>query len=507
MEEPGIPPVVDIVVKYDFGWDKRGNGFVYNSHSGRGSVVGNKSDKILAYKVLSTYCCTCARGSKDEHICVKNHTGSAKSMEPKAAVDLCLNNPDLDAAGVRVTGFVGDKDSSTIAALRRESQHHIQKYLDRNHNIKSVNNALYNLKKGQHPFLTKGIIEYLKRCVTYAIMQNQGNAEGLKKDVLNVAPHVYGDHSTCREEWCHAKNNSSYVYKNLPGGKPLADPAFRMDLEAILHDQAGQAVELAHGGTTQVNENFNYMVNVRAPKQRHYSGTPALGRRVAAAVCQKNYGSEHLERTFEKVNLSPSVSSFRRSQQKRHNYIADYIRKPQFKKRRLFGKMKDSWKDAASTAAEGLTYVSGMGNVMERAADASRVSSWLPEDTPLKEDCRVVFVDIETTGFKATDDVVQIAAKCEDRKFNVYMVPRSRFHPEASRVTGFTVEEGSLFRRNELLVTTPPQEAVRKFLDFLKECSQQVVLVGHNFHRFDGPRLMRLFAEHDLAKELCAITF
>jgi len=81
----------------------------------------------------------------------------------------------------------------------------------------------------------------------------------------------------------------------------------------------------------------------------------------------------------------------------------------------LFGKMKDSWKDAASTAAEGLTYVSGMGNVMERAADASRVSSWLPEDTPLNEDCRVVFVDIETTGFKGTDDVVQIAAKCEDR--------------------------------------------------------------------------------------------
>lgn len=56
------PEPVKITVKYDFGWDKRGNGFTYDSHSGRGAIFGNESNKILGYDVVSSYCAKCARG-------------------------------------------------------------------------------------------------------------------------------------------------------------------------------------------------------------------------------------------------------------------------------------------------------------------------------------------------------------------------------------------------------------------------------------------------------------
>ena len=196
-------------------------------------------------------------------------------------------------------------------------------------------------------------------------MQNVGDSVGLKKAILNIAPHIYGEHAECCDDWCRAKNELSYKYKHLPGGKPLSDAVFRMDLEAILTTEADQAEQLAHGGSTQQNESFNHMVNTRAPKSRHYSGTPALERRVAAAVCQKNIGANHIEKSYAKIGLSPSVSKHRKRLDRRRNYQSAYTSRPEWKKRRLFRKMKDTWKDSATSEAEGLTYVSGMGNTME----------------------------------------------------------------------------------------------------------------------------------------------
>ncbi|KAE8737620.1 hypothetical protein FOCC_FOCC016916, partial [Frankliniella occidentalis] len=79
----------DIVVSCDFGWDKRGNGLCYNSHSGRGSMAGEKTQKILDAVAMSNYCTMCARGhNPNDHDCAINYEGSSKGMEPAAAVKL-----------------------------------------------------------------------------------------------------------------------------------------------------------------------------------------------------------------------------------------------------------------------------------------------------------------------------------------------------------------------------------------------------------------------------------
>lgn len=78
---PGLlhPPVVKLHVRYDFGWDKRGNGYKYDSHSGRASMIGEHTGKLLGYDTVSSYCAMCARGHNPaNHKCAKNYEGSSK---------------------------------------------------------------------------------------------------------------------------------------------------------------------------------------------------------------------------------------------------------------------------------------------------------------------------------------------------------------------------------------------------------------------------------------------
>ena len=48
--------------------------------------------------------------------------------------------------------------------------------------------------------------------------------------------------------------------------------------------------KLLHLGSTQANENFNYMVAQKAPKAVHYSDSASLHYRIAASVANKNEG-------------------------------------------------------------------------------------------------------------------------------------------------------------------------------------------------------------------------
>lgn len=489
---------VDIVVKFDFGWDKRGSGFKYDSLSGRGSMLGNLTNKVLGYDVVSKHCPMCARGHKPEnHKCAKNYDGSSKGMEPPSAVRLLVKNPNLKSAKVRVTKFIGDKDAVTMAALKKNSTHTIEKIVDMNHNTKSVNNALWSKKKSKHKFLTAEAINYLKRCVTYAIHQNKDNEAGVRKAILNISKHTFGEHEECGD-WCRAKDGD-YVYKSLRDGKPFSDPVWRADLEELLGGLAAEAKQLAPAGSTQQNESFNHMVNTRAPKGRVYCGTSANLFRVSAAVCCKNLGACHIEHVFQNACLTPSVSKYRDTIERRRVEKVLYQRKPEIKRRRLFMKNKAGWKETAANNSEGLSYVSGMSSVMERAAAAAGSvleAAWMPEPTVLRPDCKLILVDIETTGFGAAAEIIQLAAKCDEEEFSVYICPTKGIHKKATEATGFKYEFGYLFRNDERLSTVPVRVACRQFVDFIARCAEQSIIVGHNINSFDFPHMLKLLRKH-----------
>jgi len=85
--------------------------------------------------------------------------------------------------------------------------------------------------------------------------------EAARKAILNISFHVFGEHGDCDSSWCHAKNNPRYILKHLLGKKIFSSPAFHVDLDLILADQAAQAEQQAPMGYSLQNESFNHMCN------------------------------------------------------------------------------------------------------------------------------------------------------------------------------------------------------------------------------------------------------
>jgi len=108
--------------------------------------------------VACSRCRLCERGhSPNDHKCFKDHHGSAKSMELALAVRMITQNQQLLKAQCVVSTLVRDEDSSTINAVRRESEVPVAKWADINHVEKSFTTALYNLKVGLSDVLWDGI--------------------------------------------------------------------------------------------------------------------------------------------------------------------------------------------------------------------------------------------------------------------------------------------------------------------------------------------------------------
>lgn len=76
----------------------------------------------MAYGVKSAVCAKCDKGHPvTDHGCRKNHSGSAKSMEPQLAVQLVARNPQLEEANCVIGTLIGDDDSCSVQSGRRES--------------------------------------------------------------------------------------------------------------------------------------------------------------------------------------------------------------------------------------------------------------------------------------------------------------------------------------------------------------------------------------------------
>lgn len=115
--------------------------------AGHASLVGRESGKVIAYGVASSRCIMCERGhSPEDHKCNRNHFGSAKSMKPALAVQMITKNAQLADAKCVVSTLIGDEDSCTIQAVRRESEVPVEKWADMNHVLKSFSSALYAIK-------------------------------------------------------------------------------------------------------------------------------------------------------------------------------------------------------------------------------------------------------------------------------------------------------------------------------------------------------------------------
>lgn len=63
----------------------------------------------------------------------------------------------------------------------------------------------------------------------------------------------------------------------------------------------------------------------------------------------------------------------------------------------------------------------------------------------------LVYFDLETDGFAKTAEILQIAAKCNNYEFSVYITPTKKIDAKASEITGLQFHSGCLYYHGETL--------------------------------------------------------
>ncbi|KAF4522412.1 hypothetical protein B566_EDAN007662 [Ephemera danica] len=301
------------------GWQRRGTGYSYNSLTGHSSLIGAMSGKVLAVQVMSSESC-------NKETCCKNHSGSAKSMEPAAAL-LMLKSEPLKEADVKVEVLVGDADSSTAAAVRAEFGDSVERALDIQHAKKNFKNNLYLLQK-VHKNMTKPVIMYLTATVGTVISKHKGYPIELKAALYNIPEHVFNKHEKCSPDWCRY-HTDPHNYKSKYLAKSLGEHGGSLynDICTCIEKLARKSDELSVGGSTQPCESFNNTVSSKAPKNKHYGGSQSLKFRVKAAVLHKNEGVDYTLQVLKEMELSPGKMNKKLKGQLKRKRLRDSRRK------------------------------------------------------------------------------------------------------------------------------------------------------------------------------------
>lgn len=108
--------------------------------------------------------------------------------------------------------------------------------------------------------------------------------------------------------------------------------------------------------------------------------------------------------------------------------------------------------------------------------------SFSTDDDDLKQ-CVVVFFDLETTGFSDKDEIVQIAASCLDKDFDMYIMPNRKMDEKASQVTGIKIFDHKMYYNDMEVTTMRGRDALISFLWYLKRFEKPCILVAHNCYR------------------------
>ncbi|CAD6229694.1 GSCOCG00012126001-RA-CDS, partial [Cotesia congregata] len=231
------------------------------------------------------------------------------------------------------------------------------------------------------------------------LSQNKGNCSGLAAAIRCIPYHAFNDHTQL-----------------IPGG--FQDPILFQELKKIFDKLADNAQKFSNGASSNANESLNAMMASKAPKSRCYSRTASADYRFACAIGQKNVGEGYVKKIAQKINLTSSnhltrhISSRERILSQRRALIKTHA----YKKRRMQLKKFRSMLRHRKENQE--------------------------EDT-----CEylIILLDLETSGFEADCDILQIAAQCGKKIFATYIDPVRQISQKASEAHGLTNCSGKLF--------------------------------------------------------------
>ncbi|KAJ8898574.1 hypothetical protein PR048_003934 [Dryococelus australis] len=193
----------------------------------KAAIVGHRNGKVLYIGVKNKYCYTCRKATlekKDprEHYCCKNcgREQSSTSMEAAVIKGFCKSQ---DMYGLKYTKLIADEDNSVykkILDTRPYTNTTVEKIECTNHLLRNFCNKLKDIAttcdKTQNTVLIRK-----KSGITYFgldLPRNEDTSfymkvEELRKDILNCASHIFGEHKQGKERnyFCKSEKSENYV--------------------------------------------------------------------------------------------------------------------------------------------------------------------------------------------------------------------------------------------------------------------------------------------------------
>ncbi|KYQ49305.1 hypothetical protein ALC60_11637 [Trachymyrmex zeteki] len=257
-------------------------------------------------------------------------------------------------------------------------------------------------------------------------------AAKLAIQIKRIPDHVFGNHENC-EDWCKPKEKHAVN---------LSDQTLYQELVQFFGKYAANAHKFSISASNQANESFNNIVTNKAHKNKCLSRSAACDFRVANSVCVKNDGESSILNVQEKLRL-------------------ENLRK-------------------VTEKAEGTTYKSNCG--IDEAMNNINININKDSGEMLNIANNIVYFDLETTGLSNDADILQIAAICNNKIFNVYIKSLKQISTGASTVTKLCYINSKLYLRDKEVETFTIVNALELFKQFLDSLSKtkKCLLVAHN---------------------------
>jgi hypothetical protein len=400
-------------VSYDMGWQKASK--TYDSLSGQGLMIGYRTKRVVAVQNYSKVCSICERHSKTMemhgtpdvavrlHNCPRNHEGSSKGMEAKAALEcvnrvwtasetrafidvICIDDDattkaylthcfaDLDEmmrphpttkAGVPKTSKRDDKG-------RLPKNHPVIKFLaDLCHRVRTFGKYLWRLKNGGKKKSEMNVIDCLRLKRNYAWWLFSGRTlsfEEFKQSCRSPVLHHFNDHSTCGT-WCKHRDKSESElakltkYRNKEGNKELY--LFIVEIIEKFSDEESLR-ECHHQMHSQKNEAMNKSIMRYCPKDKTYCKSMVLTSRIHLAIGIDTLGHQcFFQEIFESMDFTETELTFSglRRMWKKKEYGRMYSGLRSVKRRRRMkqrDRMIEGTRKMELDAKEGRGYSSGI---------------------------------------------------------------------------------------------------------------------------------------------------
>jgi hypothetical protein len=384
-------------------------------------MIGARTNRVVASQNYSKVCLICdlhsnatTKNTTPEvpvraHECPRNHEGSSKGMEAKAALE-CVNQvwtSDETRAFIEVICI--DDDASTKAYLshsfadldallkahpttkkgvpktakrddkgRLPKNHPVITFLaDLCHRVRTFGKYLWNLKQGGKRKSNMNIVDCLRLKRNYAWWLFSGRTltfDEFKRSCRSPVLHHFNDHSTCGT-WCkHREKSESELaeltkYRNKEVDKEL----YLLILEIIdRFSEEDKLRECHHQMSSQKNEAMNKSIMRYCPKDKTYCRTMILTSRIHLAIGIDTLGhSRFFQEIFASMEFTATEITFlgltRMWKKKEYGRMYCGLRKVKLRRRtKQRDRMIEGTKKMELDAKEGRGYSSGIRMREER---------------------------------------------------------------------------------------------------------------------------------------------